>query len=382
MNRIESSCLTFTLQWLFAALMLLPCVQHCTPCLSQEHPYLGGAMMATHQRLQSPLEDQIDGTFGYAVDTLSRLYDLPMWVDRSVAIDEMVKVEPSKETLEFWLNRMADRVDACVMVLDNLVYVAPNSIADSMSLGYWNIKTAKVPMEWNRIDSPGFGWSNGESSIEVSNALCQFAKLDNAWTSSLEHDHLSQHTFSKVSRLAMTVSVLGSFGKTLRVEDGKVSVVPLAVDGSQTQMVPWKYSPSQIAQIGREKWTAWKAEHSSAVVQKEGEDWMISASPEAHRALVRPLIPAKKWSRPKSKVPLYSLKLQGSLGKMVPELAAKLKLDIFPLPLPEKIGNREVMINVKDATIDVMLSELGKAGGIEFQKKGADRYEIRVLETP
>jgi hypothetical protein len=67
---------------------------------------------------------------------------------------------------------------------------------------------------------------------------------------------------------------------------------------------------------------------------------------------------------------------------MLPELAMKLKLDIAPLPLPEKIGKREVMIDVKDATVDVMLREIGKAGGIEFRKTSMDRYEIQILETP
>jgi hypothetical protein len=339
-------------------------------------------MVATHQRLQSPLDDQIDGAFGYAIDTLSRLYDLPMWVDRHIAKDDMVTVEPNKESLEFWLERMANRVDSQVIILDNLVFIAPNSIADSLSLAYWELKTSKIPGEWNKVDNPGLSWSHGSSSIEVSNALCQFAKLDNAWTSNVEHDHWPEHSFSKVTRLAIATSVLGSLGKKLRIADEKASVVPLVAKGAQLQPVPWKYTPSQMVQIGRDHWIAWKTGNPTAVVQKEGESWLISASPEAHRALVRPLIPTKKWIRPKLKVPLYSLKLQGSLEKMLPELAMKLKLDIFPLPLPEKIGKREVMIDVKDATVDVMLREIGKAGGIEFRKTSIDRYEIHVLETP
>jgi hypothetical protein len=40
------------------------------------------------------------------------------------------------------------------------------------------------------------------------------------------------------------------------------------------------------------------------------------------------------------------------------------------------------MIDVKDATVDVMLREIGKAGGIEFRKTSMDRYEIQILETP
>ena len=382
MNRIESSCLTFTWRWIFAALILFLHTLRCDPCLSQEHPYLSSAMVATHQRLQNPLDDQVDGAFGYAVDTLSRLYDLPMWVDRQIAKDEMVAVVPNKESIEFWLKRMSDQVDGQVIILDNLVFIAPKSMADSLTLAYWELKTSKIPAEWNKVDNPGLSWSHGASSIEVSNALCQFAKLDNAWTSSVEHDHWSERSFSKVSRLAVATSVLGSLGKKLRMVDGKASVVPLAVDGDQPQTVSWKYTPSQMTQIGREHWKTWKTVNSMAIVQKEGEGWLISASPEAHHALVRPLIPNKKWVKPKSNVPLYSLKLQGSLGKMLPELAMKLKLDIAPLPLPEKIGKREVMIDVKDATVDVMLREIGKAGGIEFRKTSMDRYEIQILETP
>lgn len=382
MNRIESSCLTFTLRWIIAALILFLNTYRCDPCLSQEHPYLTGAMIATQQRLQNPLDDQVDGAFGYAVDTLSRLYDQPMWVDRHIAKDEMVAVVPNKESIEFWLKRMSDQVDGQVIILDNLVFIAPKSIADSLSLAYWELKSSKIPAEWNKVDNPGLSWSHGASSIEVSNALCQFAKLDNAWTSSVEHDHWSEHSFSKVSRLAVATSVLGSIGKKLRIAEGKASVVPLVVEGDPPQAVSWKYNSSQMTQIGKEHWNTWKTENPMATFQKEGEGWLISASPEAHRALVRPLIPKKKWVKPKSNVPLYSLKLQGSLGKMLPELAMKLKLDISPLPLPEKIGKREVMIDVKDATVDVMLREIGKAGGIEFRKTSMDRYEIHILEEP
>jgi hypothetical protein len=380
MNRIESSRLTFTLRWLLAALLFFLHALRCDLCLSQEHPYLGSTTVATHQRLQSPLDDQIDGAFGYAMDTLSRLYDLPMWVDRHIAKDDMVTVEPNKESLEFWLERMADRVDSQVIILDNLVLIAPNSIADSLSLAYWELKTSKIPREWNKVDNPGLSWSHGSTSIDVSNALCHFAKLDNGWTSNVDHDHWPEHSFSKVNRLAIATSVLGSLGKKLRIKDEKASVVPLVVQGAQLQPVPWKYTPSQMVQIGREHWIAWKTDNPTAVVQKQGESWLISASPKAHRSLVRPLIPTKKWIRPKSN--LYSLKLQGSLEKMVPELAMQLKLDISPLPMPEKIGKRQVMIDVKDATIDVMLREIGNAGGIEFRKISTDRYEIHVMETP
>jgi len=350
--------------------------------LSQEHPYLSSATVATQQRLQNALNDQVDGAFGYAVDTLSRLYDLPMWVDRHIAKDEMVAVVPNKESLEFWLKRLSDQVDGQVIILDNLVYIAPKSIADSLSMAYWELKASKIPAEWNKVDTPGLSWSHGASSIEVSNAFCQFFKFDNAWTSSVEHDHWSEHSFSKVSRLAVATSVLGSFGKKLRIADGKASVVPLLVEGDQPQSVSWTYTPSQMTQIGREYWNSWKSENPMATFQKEGDEWLINASPEAHRALVRPLIPKKKWVKPKSNVPLYSLKLQGSLERMLPELAMKLKLDISPLPLPEKIGKREVMIDVKDATVDVMLREIGKAGGIEFRKTSMDRYEIHISEEP
>ena len=170
MNRIESSCLTFIWRWIFAAMILLLHTLRCDPCLSQEHPYLSSAMVATHQRLQNPLDDQVDGAFGYAVDTLSRLYDLPMWVDRQIAKDEMVAVVPNKESIEFWLKRMSDQVDGQVIILDNLVFIAPKSMADSLTLAYWELKTSKIPAEWNKVDNPGLSWSHGASSIEVSNS--------------------------------------------------------------------------------------------------------------------------------------------------------------------------------------------------------------------
>jgi hypothetical protein len=93
---------------------------------------------------------------------------------------------------------------------------------------------------------------------------------------------------------------------------------------------------------------------------------------------VQPLVPKKKWVAPKASEAVYSGTVQGKLGAAVQSIGRSLQIDFYPLPLPDAVANREIRVEYRNATVDQLLRDLGKAGGVEFIPKGG-RYEIQVL---
>lgn len=198
------------------------------------------------------------------------------------------------------------------------------------------------------------------------------------WIESLEHDLWPAYQFRKVPKWSIAFCVLSSMDRALQWNDGTIRIEELPVERS-SQQVEWTYTPKQIEELGSSYCRAWKESCPTASVERVSDGgWRIQALPEEHRRLVQPLVPKKKWTSPKPESAVYSGVVQGKLGNAIQAVGQSLKVDFFPLPLPDAVANREIRVEYKNATVEQLLRDLGKAGGVEFIPREG-RMEIRIL---
>lgn len=345
---------------------------------SETHPFLGAAMIALQQKLSAPAQPVVHSSLETTLDTLSAAYDLPVWVDRRVPRDRMVQVEVrSDETLGLLLEKIVSQADSSLVLVDGMVIVAPESKAVVLKKIAWDMQVSKLSSSWRKIENE-LGWPVGTPMREISRMVSLRLGLKEDWIEELEHDLWPAFQFKKTPKWSIAFCVLSSMDRAIVWADGTLRVAPIASIDSEPQ-VEWFYTSKQIDELGTTHCRAWKDDAPKAVIVRESDGrWRIAATPDEHRRLVQPLVPKKKWVAPKASEAVYSGTVQGKLGAAVQSIGRSLQIDFYPLPLPDAVANREIRVEYRNATVDQLLRDLGKAGGVEFIPKGG-RYEIQVL---
>ncbi len=95
-------------------------------------------------------------------------------------------------------------------------------------------------------------------------------------------------------------------------------------------------------------------------------------NPAEHLKLVAPLIPKATYAKPSSDKSVYQGELRGTLGNVLEAVSKTMKLQFTPWPLPDAVAKREIKITYNRATMDDVLTEIGKAGRLQFQRSGTN----------
>lgn len=345
---------------------------------STTHPYLGASMIALQQRLSAPAQPVVRSSFESTIDTLSVAYEIPVWIDRRVSRDRLVQADVSPdESLGSLLDKIANQVDSSVILVDGIVVVAPNSKAVELKRIAWDLQVANLSNSWRKTEGE-LGWPAGTPMREVARIISLRMGLKEDWIEELEHDLWPAFQFRKAPKWSIAFCVLSNMDLSVVGADGTVRIEPIQ-SATAVSQVDWFYTSKQIDELGSPHCRAWKEDSPNAVIVRESDGrWRITATPDEHRRLVQPLVPKKKWVAPKSSEAVYSGTIQGKLGAAVQSVGRSLQIEFYPLPLPDAVANREIRVEYRNATVDQLLRDLGKAGGVLFVSKGG-RYEIQVL---
>ncbi len=346
------------------------------------HPSMSASAISIQQTLQAPFEQAIENEqLEKLLDSISSAYDIPFWCDRRIARDTLVTVEKREETLESVLNRAVVQVDAVLIPLAGVVMVVPKSKGDGIEASHWRLAISRSANTTRPIGTKPFGWPDGSAVSKVIQEFATRCFPEQNLTIQTDHDIWRAFEFRKTTTPAtICTCLLSGFDLYLTDQDGKLVVAPIAnVDST----VEWIYSKEEVEKkIGEAAWRAWRRRWPDAQVAKsaKSEGWRVSATVACHRDLIGPLIPKRKWEKPKpsevgSDRKAYSFLFEGELELLIRSLAAKTELEFFPLPLPASLESAKVKMKCDKTPLDDILKEITKQCGARFRRDG-QRVEI------
>jgi len=264
-----------------------------------------------------------------------------------------------------------------------MVAIVPTEKKEEILSDYWRLTTAVLPPSWRRIDKEPFSWQDGVVMKNLAKQLSTRYGLKDAWVDSLEHDVWPGYTFDRIPAATICTCVLSGMDRTLTVGSSGFEVVHSPKDpDTGYRLITWIFSKSDLDRIPEKHRLDWKNSNPNAVVSRIAENrWQVTATPTEHLQLVLPLVPRKKWVQPSKENAVYSGSYRGNLAGAIEGISKQLSVNFYPLPLPDAIARREIVIEYDKVSLENLLKQVGQAGGIRFQKLG-ERYEITILPMP
>ena len=348
---------------------------------SPQHPFLTSQSISTQQLLQAPCEQSSDPkSVEFLLDGISLAYEIPIWCDRRIARDLLVKIEPKEENLGSYLNRAISQVDAVLIPLAGVLLVCPKSDADGIEAAYWKLSLSRNVNALRPLGPKPFGWPDGCIASDILKEFEMRCSPSSNWNPKIERDIWRAFEFPKSTpSTSIGVCLLSGFDLCLKEQNGNMELVPIL---SLEAKVEWNYSKEDVKKIGEAAWKAWRTQWPEAEVTKttKPEGWRVSTTPASHRELIGPLVPKKRWDKPKvSEVGVdqktFSGPLEGELERVLRSLAAQTKLDFYPFPLPARLESTTVRLKLDKAKLDDILKEITNQCGVRFKRDGK-RVEI------
>ena len=344
---------------------------------STTHPYLSVSAIAIQQSLQAPCEQVVENSsLESLLDSISSAYEISIWCDRRVARDKLVTVERRDESLEDFLNRAIEKVDAVLIPLAGVLLVAPKSERDAIEAACWRLTVSLAANTLRPMGTKPFGWPDGSVASTVIQEFASRSLPDANIKFETEHDIWRAFEFRKTTTVAtISTCLLSGFNLCLAEQDGKLTVAPVS---KADLKVDWVYSTEEIEKkIGVSAWKAWRMRWTDAKVSKSTKPagWRVTATVASHRDLIRPLIPKKRWDKRKASETEvdkkgYSGALEGELERVIRSLAAQTKLDFFPIPLPASLETKTVKLKLNKTSLDDILKEITAQCGVRFKRDG------------
>ena len=358
-------------------LLLLGCPMHAFSQSAASHPCMSASAISIQQSLQAPCEQVVENaTLESLLDSISSAYEIPIWCDRRIARDTVITVEKRDENLESFLSRAIEKVDAALLPLAGVVMVVPKSKCDAIEAAHWRLAVSRSANTMRPMGSKTFSWPDGSVPSTIIQEFASRCAPDANLNFKTEHDIWRAFEFRR-STTAATIStcLLSGFDLCLADQDGKLSVATISAVDSK---VDWIYSADEIEKkIGPSAWKDWRQRWTDATVSKSTKQsgWRVTATVASHRDLIGPMIPKKKWDKPKaSETDLdkkgFSGALEGELELVIRSLAAQTKLDFHPLPLPAILESKKVKLKLNKASLDDILKEITNQCGVRFKRDG------------
>ncbi len=335
------------------------------------------------QTLQAPCEQEVleNITLEVLLDSISSAYEIRIWCDRRIARDTPVTIERREETLESFLNRAIANADAAIIPLGGVLLVCPKSKRDEIEAAHWRLAVSRSASTLRPLGTRTLGWPDGYVASAAFQEFATRCLPDANLILNSERDIWREFEFPKTTTAAtISICLLSGFDLCLAEQEGKLAIAPIANPNS---IVEWTYSKEDIKRIGEAAWKGWRERWPDATSAKstKPEGWRVSATAASHRDLIGPLIPKRKWEKPKpSEVGLdrkgFSQNINDEeLERVIRSLAAATKLDFYPLPLPASLESKKVTMKLDKAPLDAILKEITKQCGVRFRRDG-QRVEI------
>jgi len=344
-----------------------------------QHPFLGKDFVATYQRLQAPWAQEINASAEEICRIVSNAYNVNIWIDMDVPRDRIVFLSKDLPTLADMLDELAIKLDSRTVILDGIVVLAPLSKAERIATQYWTNRTSPSINKWSKPPPAPFEWIAGTDTKVIARDLNKAIKLKDDWIDMVESDIWPARQFQKESLLSSATCILSSMNLELNLSEQFVGIRSLEEGNLSSQQVEWVYTIDQLKRLGDEHCKAWKKDQADVTITTQNQTWLISATPSQHLKLVAPLIPKVKYTKPNPESSVYQGELRGTLGSALEAVSKSLKLEFDPWPLPDAVAKREIKITYSRATLDDILSEIGKAGRLRFQRNG-NQCAITILE--
>ncbi len=377
-------CLTCTQRATLATMATLAFLCTSKASLGQNattHPYLHSAAIAIHQTLQAPCEQVLESaSIEILLDSIASAYEIPIWCDRNVPRDKIVAMDRRDETLEIFLNRAIAKVESVLVPMAGVVMVCPTSKRDAVEAAYWRLAVSRSANSLRALGTKPYGWPDGSTSAAAIEGFAMRCFPDATMSIKTEHDIWRGFEFRKTTTpSSMSVCLLSGFDLCLADQEGKLVVAPLPAENYQ---VDWTYTKDEIEKkIGAVWWKEWRQQWPASTVSKSSkpDGWKVMATVASHRDLVQPMIPKKKWERPKGVIDVdkkvYSGIYDHPLELVLRSLADQTKLEFFPLPVPASLETKRVKLKLDKTPLEEILREISKQCGVQFKRYG-QRIEI------
>ena len=341
------------------------------------HPCLSASAIQIQQALQAPCEQSFESqSLELMLDNIVASYGVPIWCDRRIARDTPITMDRRNETLESFLRRAIEKADAVLIPLDGVVMVVPSSKCDEIEANHWRLAVSAAAKKMRPVGAKAFGWPDGAVALSVIQDFSSRCIPDASLEFKIEHDIWRRFEFRKTSSPAsISACLLSGFDLSLVDQKG---VLAVSLDQPVDPNVVWTYSSEEIEKkIGPVAWREWRTQWPSASIAKSAKPagWRVTATVAAHRDLIRPLIPKKKWEKPKLEQKGYTAPMDGDLEYVIQSLAAATKLEFFPLPLSAKQKEKRIKMQLNNTPVDEILKEITRQSGVQFKRDG-NRVEI------
>ncbi|MCU0711032.1 MAG: hypothetical protein MUC43_03155 [Pirellula sp.] len=344
-----------------------------------QHPFLGKEFVSTYKRLQAPWLQEINTSAEEACRVVSSAYNVTIWIDMDVPRDRAVVISKEIATLADMLTELSKKLDSKLVILDDLVVIAPFEKADRIASQYWRNKTSSPGNLWSKPVAAPMQWSAGADSKTIASQLSKAIKSEGEWMELVESDIWPARQFTQESLLTAATCILSSLQLELDLSAKPITIKRLADGVSSSNRVEWTYTADQLKRLGDEHCKSWKREHPEVVIETQNRTWLISATPAEHLKLVAPLIPKATYAKPNSGSSVYQGELRGTLGSVLEAVSKTMKLQFTPWPLPDAVAKREIKITYQRATMDDILAEIGKAGRVQIERSGT-QCTIKILD--
>ncbi len=346
------------------------------------HPYLSQSAISMQQMLQVPCEQGFErAPLEVLLDSVASAYEITIWCDRRIARDTPVTIERREETLESFLNRAIIQADAVLIPLAGVLMVCPRANRDAVDAAHWRLSVARSASALRPLGAKPFSWPDGYVASAAIQDFVARCMPDANWNIKIDKDIWRAFEFPKTTTAAsISICMLSGFNLCLEEQEGKLVVAPIAIADSK---VEWTYSKEDVKRIGEAAWKSWRERWPDATFVKstKPDGWRVSATVASHRDLIAPLIPKKKWEKPKpSEVGLdrrvFSQTINDQeLERVIRSLAAATKLEFYPLPLPASLEAKKVTMKLDKTPLDAILKEITNQCGVKFRRDG-QRIEI------
>lgn len=327
------------------------------------------------QALQVWRGEYVPSSLESLIETIAKESKVTIWIDRRVPkdtrIDERIlNAGESNESLESFLNRVAHAAQAAIAILDGVVVICPTDQRDTIEFAYWYLASSASS---KLAKQESFQWATGATPESIWQTFCDRFGIQLAAPPVLEHDLWKAYSFDRVPLAAICVCLLSSFDSSIEADNGGWRATKLSPEKS---VVKWTYKSDELKRLGTEHTRNWRKRWPQVEISQP-ENTVI-ASVTAHRELVRPLMHLKApTGKPKSIEYKGRLTgdLSGDLEIAIRSIAAKTKIEFYPLPLPPQLASKQVVVQLKNNSLDETLDLVAKASGIQFRKTG-NRIEI------
>ena len=349
------------------------------------HPYLSPSAIATTQALLSPNESSFENaSLEWLLERTAKENGLNIWCDRRIARDTLVTINQMDSarplaTIEQLLLAACDQVDAAILPLAGVIAIVPKSKRDILANVYWKLIVSKKSNALAVSESKQKPWAKG---AQASDLLEQFRSVHLPSISKIpeiEHDVWPAFDFRDATVASVSVCLLGGFDLCL-VERGQgLAIEPLAeweASMKQDALVEWLYEQKMIDRTNEEDRKAWKLRWPDSKGVRNGKPLgsRISATAMAHYDFAKLLTPPRPKPT-KNSTKVFSGTIKSDLPRLLDWMSNRFQLEFYPLPLPDEYATKQIDLDVKEITMEELLSLVAKKASIEFKMSGK-RVEV------